>query len=34
LVFLQEEGCPLHGHIVSYRHTCGNRPEVPKDVEQ
>ena len=34
LFFLQEEGCPLHDHIVSYRHTCVHRPEVPKDVEQ
>jgi hypothetical protein len=29
LVFLQEEGCPLHDHTIPYRHTCGNRMEVP-----
>lgn len=28
LLFLQEEGCALHGHIVSYRHTCVHRTIV------
>ena len=26
LLFFEEEGCPLHDHIVLYRHTSGNRP--------
>ena len=33
LLFLQEEGCALHGHTVLYRHTCVNRPTVPGLVE-
>jgi hypothetical protein len=31
LVFLQEESRPLHCHTVSYRHTYGNRTEVPNN---
>jgi hypothetical protein len=30
LLLFEEEGCPFHGHIVSYRHTCVHRTKLPK----
>jgi hypothetical protein len=32
LLFFEEEGCPLHDHIVPYRHIYGNRARDGKTI--